>query len=465
LRIAWTGSAVVPETEDTASAALGRALLVEALERGVEVDLYHPGSQATIPESLRRSPNLVIIGEPVKFEWDRWYSRVPVGAFVSGSAARILTQVKLARQLIANHRRRHYHAIFQFSQLELLALGWARRVLPPIVIHPCTTAARELYWHRKESRYALEAESRLQHYLVRSLLRMRTRVQRHELQKPRLIVGPSERFNRLLCEDYGAELARTRVLRHPVDVRRFGAVERRSADTGPVVLLYIARFSARKGLELITALSHRLADLAGEVEIKLLGGGSLWSDYSAHLKELNPDLAMYIGGVPASEMPKIYGTADAVLVPSHYEPGSLVVGEALAAGLPVVASDQVGPVEVVDRRVCRVFPAGDLDAFEREVRTIVADIRGDRRGAMEAMARQEANTHFAAEKIGLELLRILDEVRAPTAARPSPPRVAWRRQDAARNRPGDARHYPPSRSCERAGRAASEDDPSISAAT
>jgi glycosyltransferase involved in cell wall biosynthesis len=245
------------------------------------------------------------------------------------------------------------------------------------------------------------------------LLRIRTLVQRRELRKPRLVVGPSETFNRLMCEDYGVEVARTRVLRHPVDVCRFGGEERRSVDRGPVVLLYIARFSARKGLELVTALSHRLADLAGEVEIKLLGGGSLWSDYSAHLEELNPDLAKYIGGVPPSEMPKIYGAADAVLVPSHYEPGSLVVGEALSAGLPIVASDQVGPVEVVDGRVCRVFPAGDLDALECEVRTLVAELRADRDGAMAAMAQREASTHFAPEKIGVELIRILDDVRAP----------------------------------------------------
>jgi glycosyltransferase involved in cell wall biosynthesis len=444
LRIAWTGSAVLQEGEDTAATALGRMLLTQALERGVEVDLYHPGSRPKIPQSLRRNPNLVIIEEPVKFEWDRWYSRIPVAAFVSGSAARILTQVKLARRLIANHRRRHYHAIFQFSQLELLALGWARGVLPPIVIHPCTTSARELHWHRKESRYALGSESRLQHYLVRTLLRFRTLVQRHELKKPRLIVaGPSETFNRLLCEDYGVELARTRVLRHPVDVRRFGDLERGAVKAGPVVLLYVSRFSARKGLELITALSHRLADLAGEVEIKLLGGGSLWSDYTAHLKELNPDLAKYIGGVSASEMPKVYGTADAVVVPSHYEPGSLVVGEALSAGLPIVASDQVGPVEVVDGRVCRVFPAGDLDALEREVRTIVAGLRGDHKGAMEAMARREANTHFAAEKIGLDLIRILDEVRAPDDSQAA---VGAARMEAAErrtDRPGDARQHSP----------------------
>jgi glycosyltransferase involved in cell wall biosynthesis len=111
-------------------------------------------------------------------------------------------------------------------------------------------------------------------------------------------------------------------------------------------------------------------------------------------------------------MPDIYATADVLLAPSHYEPGSLVVGEALSAGLRVVASDQVGPVEVVDRRVCRVFPAGDLDALEREVRAVVEAVRADRNGANAKIARREAQEHFAPDKIGRDLVRILDEVTA-----------------------------------------------------
>ena len=61
-------------------------------------------------------------------------------------------------------------------------------------------------------------------------------------------------------------------------------------------------------------------------------------------------------------MPELFRAADALLVPSHYEPGSLGVGEALASGVPVVVSDAVGPAEVLDPRTCRVFPTGDPDA-------------------------------------------------------------------------------------------------------
>jgi glycosyltransferase involved in cell wall biosynthesis len=415
LRIAWTGSAV-GDLDVGSSVALGGRLLGQALEHGVEVDLYHPAPRSELPAWLLDHPGLTVVEEPVRFTWGRWYSSNPISVFLSGSAARIRTQVRLGRRLIANHRRRRYDAVFQFSQTELFVLGRGGGRVPPIVVHPCTTASGELRWHRRERAYALQSESRARHYIARAVLEARSRVQRRELRKPRLVAGPSAIFNRLMCADYGVDLARTRVLRHPVDATRFAGVERRPAEGRPIVLLYAARLSARKGFELITALSHRLADLEGDVRIKVMAGGSLWSDYSAHLADLHPGVAEQAPGVAPGEMPAIYADADVLLVPSHYEPGSLVVGEALAAGVPVVASDQVGPVEILDERVCRVFADGDLDAFEGEVRRLVAELRAGEGEAIAADARRAAVERFAPERIGRDLVAILEEAagRGPT---------------------------------------------------
>jgi glycosyltransferase involved in cell wall biosynthesis len=422
MRIAWTGSAV-GDLERGSLAALGCVLLAQLLEQGIDVDLYYPGTRAELPASVRDHPNLVVVGRPVRFKWGRWYSRNRVSAFLVGLAARSLTQVKLGSELMRNHSRRPYDCVFQFSQLELFVLGRAVRRLPPIVVHPCTTASRELLWHRRESRYALQSESLLQHYVVRTHLEFRTRIQRHEVQKPQMVVGPSQTFNRLISEDYGIDPSRTRVLRHPVDGHRFADVQRPAVDGRSVVLLFVSRLSARKGLELIVRLSHRLADLAGQVEIKVLGAKSLWSDYTAHLKELNPALAEHIGEVSPADMPEVYAGADLLLVPSHYEPGSLVVGEALSSGLPIVASDQVGPVEVVDRSVCRVFRDGDLDGFEREVRRLVREVQADE-GALAHTARREAQKHFSAHRTGDELIAILEEVASGRATEVSTRRFA-----------------------------------------
>ena len=410
---------------DTGSAAaLAGMLLGQLLDNGVEVDLYHPDAAEGLPVWIREHPNATVYAEKAKFEWDRWYSRNRTLAFVTAAGAQTLNQLKLGWRLIRNHRRRPYDAIFQFSQMELFLLGRAKRFLPPIVVHPCTTAAGELRWHQRESRYALESEPRLLHYVVRTYLHFRTFVQNRELKKPTLVVGPSETFNRLLCADYGVDLGRTRVLRHPVEAGRFADLALTPVEGRPIVLLYASRISTRKGVELVIGLSRRLGDLAGDVEIRVLGGGSMWSDYRGHLSELNPAVATYLGEVPAAEMPRVYSEADALLVPSHYEPGSLVVGEALAAGRPIVASDQVGPIEVLDPRICRVFPRGDLDGFEREVRQLVADLRGGAQSELAELARHEAHEQFSPARMGGDLLRILGEAGGSTdGGATDPPQV------------------------------------------
>ncbi len=417
LRIAWTGSAV-GDIDVGSVSAVGGILLAQVLEHGIEVDLFHPAPREELPAWLLEHPGLTLVAEPVRFTWGRWYSSNPIAVFLTGSAARVRTQLRLGRRLLARHRERRYDAVFQFSQTELFALGRPGSKAPPIVVHPCTTASRELLWHRKESAYALESESRVRHYIARAVLEARSRVQRRELRRPRLVVGPSATFNRLLSADYGVDLARTRVLRHPVDATRFAGVQRRPAEGRPIVLLFAARLSARKGFELVTALSHRLADLDGEVLIKVMAGGSLWSDYSAHLADLHPALARRCEGVSPGEMDAVYADADALLVPSHYEPGSLVVGEALAAGVPVIASDQVGPVEVLSERVCRVFADGDLDALEAQVRRLVAELRAGEGEALAAQARREVAEQFAPERMGSTVVAILEEAAGRVPATP-----------------------------------------------
>jgi glycogen(starch) synthase len=99
-----------------------------------------------------------------------------------------------------------------------------------------------------------------------------------------------------------------------------------------------------------------------------------------------------------------------VVCPSHFEPFSLVAAEALAAGIPVVASDQIGAAEGIDRRVCRVFAAGDLDALEAEVRRLLEQLAAD--GAAQQLAEQargEARRQFGRREIGAELEEILSE--------------------------------------------------------
>jgi glycosyltransferase involved in cell wall biosynthesis len=237
-------------------------------------------------------------------------------------------------------------------------------------------------------------------------LDVRTRIQRREIRKADFVIGASNRFVELLRSDYGLEPKHTAVLRHPIDLERFspGPLER---PWRPFVLLYVSRVSSRKGLELITALSHSLADLAGVMKIEIYGGSTMWSDYTGMLDELNPAVASYGGQLPAAELVKRYHSAHALLLPSRYEPFGLVVGEALATGMPVVVSSEVGAGEAVHPSVCRRFADADLAGFEHEVRQLLSDLDAHD-FSLRSTAVEEANRLFAPRVIGEEFQQLLE---------------------------------------------------------
>ena len=95
--------------------------------------------------------------------------------------------------------------------------------------------------------------------------------------------------------------------------------------------------------------------------------------------------AILLGFRNQSELPAIYAAADVLVLPSdRQETWGLVINEAMAAGLPVIASDAVGcvpdlitPGERGDR-----FPPGDIDALAAALRALLDDpTRGPRMSA------------------------------------------------------------------------------------
>jgi len=69
---------------------------------------------------------------------------------------------------------------------------------------------------------------------------------------------------------------------------------------------------------------------------------------------------VWMGGKPQDEVFGLYGVMDIFVMPSHFEGFGLVAAEAMAAGLPVVASDIEGLREVVEHeKTGYLCPAGD----------------------------------------------------------------------------------------------------------
>jgi glycosyltransferase involved in cell wall biosynthesis len=390
---------------------MGSLLLEGILGEGVQVDLFTQDDPAQMPPAIVSHPSLTLVRVVSKWQWDRWYSRKPFMAFVSGTIVRTREHGRLCEMLIERHRQEPYDAIVQISQTELFKLGRHRKELPPIIVYPCVHTAGELRWHRRESAYARQSESALMHYLVRAFFIFRAAVQKRELRKPALVLGMSRRFNELISKDYDIDPARQGVLYHPIATAGAPLSPTRPMPGRKLTILYIARISVRKGVEQIVELSKRLDDLADRIEIQVIGDRTQWSDYRGHLKELNPRTATYVGGLNHEKTMAAYDAADILVLPSMYEPGGIVVGEALSRGLCVVVSDEVGSAELVREECCRHFPAGDADAFERATRKLIEDLAAEQPRLRE-LAAAECALHFLPKKIAADLADHLARVVA-----------------------------------------------------
>jgi UDP-glucose:(heptosyl)LPS alpha-1,3-glucosyltransferase len=156
---------------------------------------------------------------------------------------------------------------------------------------------------------------------------------------------------------YAIPAARVHVVYNGVDLARFhprhrathraAALAEAGVPAGAWVLLFVGSGFERKGLG--TALTA-LAGLGDrESRLLVLGKGDP-APYRALTERL--DIARRVAWLgPRRDVDRWYAAADAVVLPTHYEPFGNVHLEALASGVPVVTTTRAGGAEVIRDRV------------------------------------------------------------------------------------------------------------------
>lgn len=148
------------------------------------------------------------------------------------------------------------------------------------------------------------------------------------------------------------------------------------ADDAPLVLT-VSRIAPQKNLELLVAAAHRLDRVAaahahpGRVTWLVAGGGDadLADRLRAEIARTGTDVRL-LGA--RSDVADLLAAADVFALPSRWEARALVVQEAMAAGLPVVATAVGGIPELVGDSALLV-PPGDDEALARSVARLLRD--------------------------------------------------------------------------------------------
>jgi glycosyltransferase involved in cell wall biosynthesis len=410
LRIAWLGPG--PSDDGGVGGALSD-MLAGLVARGHQIDCFLPGRPRPLPERVADLDGLTFVWGNLAWQWDRWYSRTRVGAFATGLVARAATALRMRRELASRHGAEPYDLIYQFSTIESLAVP--RRLLRviPLVIHPETHVAGELRFLIAERRLARRGQPLHMFAAVVAILSVRALVQRARIRRARLLICISSVFRQHLVRDYGFPVDRTVVIPNPVRLERFPVRERPPGR--PATVLVLGRVAVRKGVQDVVALARLLLERGSAARLRIVGGPSLWSDYTVLLEGLAGN-AEYAGPIAAAEVPAELERSDVLLQPSRYEPFALTVAEALACGVPVVATSEVGAIEGVERAVAAEVAPGDVAAMADAIEAMLARLERET-AAVRALARAEAERLFAPERVCAQISEALEALVAGAGGR------------------------------------------------
>jgi glycosyltransferase involved in cell wall biosynthesis len=326
---------------------------------------------------------------------DRWYNRGRIVTALNVMLSRGAASLRLRREVLRRHRAEPYDLIYQFSSLESLSAPARLRRAVPLVLHPETHAAGELRWLIREWRLALRCQPPHEYALALFVMAVRTLVQRLRIGRADLLICISSVFRDHLVHDYRFPPERTAVIPNPVRLERFAV--REGLGGKPSTVLVLGRIAARKGIEDVVGVARLLRDGQAAARLRIVGGPGSWSDYTALLEQL-PKRSDYAGRVDAAQVPAELARSDLLLQASRYEPFGLTVAEALASGVPVVATSEVGAIEGVDRSVAAVVKPGDPQALADAVLQMLARL-DSACDALRATARAEAQRLFDPESV------------------------------------------------------------------
>jgi glycosyltransferase involved in cell wall biosynthesis len=132
----------------------------------------------------------------------------------------------------------------------------------------------------------------------------------------------------------------------------------------PVRFVFMGRLVDWKGVDLLLRAWASIGASAGPVELEIIGDGP----HRVALQELIHKLSIpasvkFRGWLSQQQCAAALGSADVLVLPSLIECGAAVVLEAMAAGLPVIATDWGGPAEYLDASCGILVAPTSPDAF------------------------------------------------------------------------------------------------------
>ncbi len=226
------------------------------------------------------------------------------------------------------------------------------------------------------------------------------------------VLAVSQTLMQDLRDSYGIPSERLRVVYNGADTNLFrpdGNSELPPPLAGIAdkkIVLYVGHFGLRKGIFFLIRAMNLLKREVPDSHLVCVGGVPEWLGGADFWDILNREIELngvessvtLLDKVKNADLPSYYRAARVFALPSYYETISKVTMEAMACGLPVVATNSGGIPEVVDDGTTGILvPYASVEALASALSTLLKDDSLSRR--MGAMGRAKVERVFTWEAV------------------------------------------------------------------
>ena len=271
----------------------------------------------------------------------------------------------------------HSHYWLSGSVGQMLKTAWG---VPHVVMfHTLAEAKNRHHFNEREPAYRVEGE----------------RIVAGEADR---IICAGEGEKEMLVGLYGAQPNRVSIVPCGVDTMRFRPMKKARVrcklgmpEDEPVIL-FVGRIEPLKGIDVLI---RAAAQIESPFRLLVVGGDEKDAERKQGLMDLASEMGVaervkFLDAVPHKDLPLYYNAADVCVVPSYYESFGLVAVEAMACGVPVIASRVGGLKEtVLDGRTGYLVPWRCPEPFAERLELLLSNETLRRSMGREARAAAE----------------------------------------------------------------------------
>jgi D-inositol-3-phosphate glycosyltransferase len=234
------------------------------------------------------------------------------------------------------------------------------------------------------------------------------------------VICATDKERTLIRQLYRADADKVTVIPLGVDLERFQPADQQTARkalglNGERIILFVGRIEPLKGVDILINAAGIVASDT-DCSVLIVGGDEGSKTQVTRLRQLARQRGIeqriaFVGAVDHEQLPLYYNAADVCVVPSHYESFGLVAVEAMASGVPVVASRVGGLMGTVkDGETGYLIPWLCPEPFAERIELLL-DNEPLRRNLGEAG--REAVKRYRWENVAGAVLDVYNELMSP----------------------------------------------------